>query len=131
MSFFNPETQRYRLVFNMEEELVNHVVGLYNEADINFHQHCPYATLIIAQLMGEDLSRYSYAENVTEKMQDMFNRAIIEINKEIVEKMFIGHLKDWYCEIYIALTCLAYSLSYPRSTGFSPKLRLRATLKWV
>ena len=84
MTVFNPETQRYRLVFTTEDELTNHMVGLYNEADINFHRHCPHATLIIAQLTGEDLNRYAYAEDVTADLQDMFNRAVIEINKEIV-----------------------------------------------
>ena len=42
------------------------------------------ATIIFAQLVGEDLNRYAYAENMTPETQAMFDRAITQINLEIV-----------------------------------------------
>ena len=84
MTIFNTETQRYQVTHQMEEELVDHVVGLLNEADINLHRMRPHATITFAQLVGEDLNRYAYAENVTPEIQAMFDRAITQINLEIV-----------------------------------------------
>ena len=84
MTIFNSQTHRYRVIHQTEGELVDHVVGLLNEADINLHRMRPHATIIFAQIVGEDLNRYAYAENVTPETQAMFDRAVNQINLEIV-----------------------------------------------
>ena len=80
----DPTTATASLRFTTIGEMTEHVLGLLNEGDTNFHQAFPASHIIFAPITGLDIKRFPLLADMDPYHQYVVNASMAQINAGLI-----------------------------------------------
>ena len=82
--YTDPITGMSSLRFDSVSELSDHITGLLNEGEVNFHKAYPRSHILFGTLTGMELKRYAMTQDTDPYHQYIINVGIARVNGEVV-----------------------------------------------
>ena len=83
-TFKDHTSGKFKFIFNNVEEMTEHIMYDFESIDQQIRRIHPAATITYCDLIGMDMNTYPRCVDPLHGQQDIFNLAIMEINRKIV-----------------------------------------------